>query len=228
MSKSFYDDSWKEGYDLRSSSELISEVNWSEIITKKEYEDILIHILRKPREHIPEPEPEIVQPEAYLPPTHPIPRPLPPILHPPFSQSQSYSQAPYSQGNRVQSEGAIFPMIPYESQEDQLIPNQTLNPYSYNLPTSYHSHPMSRPQSSLYFQPPSWRPPYGNAYPQSALHGYSMPDTFPKSYSTTVTPYSHTLPNDHFGDPHRHPLALGSTKALTRQFPYRAPSRSAG
>ncbi|KAJ5523829.1 Mg2+ transporter protein CorA-like/Zinc transport protein ZntB [Penicillium frequentans] len=225
MSRSFYDDSWKEGYDLQSNSELISEVNWSEIITKKEYEDILIHILRKPREHVPEPEPEIVQPEAYLPSTHPVsrpppPPPPPPILQPPFSQSQSYSQGPHGQGNRVQGEGSILPTIPYVSQENQLVLNQTLNPYSYNLPTSYPSHPMS-PQSSLYYQPPLWRPPYGNAYSQSALHGYSMTDSFSakgNKYLTAVTPYRHTLFNEH---------SVTSTKALTRQSQYGAPSRSA-
>ena len=223
MSKSFYDDSWKEGYDLQTKSEIISEANWSEIGENNEYEDILIHIRRKPREQAPEPKPEIVQPEAYLPSRQfvpPLPPPPPgPILHPSFSQYQPYTQTP-----KVQSNGTILPTMPYGSQENQPVHNQGLYPYPYSLPASYLSQPLS-PQSSLYYQPSLWRASYGTTYPYSALHGYSAADTFSakgKNALTTSTPFYHRIPNDH------HLPAPESTKALIRQFPHSAPSRSTG
>lgn len=213
---------------MQTKSELISEANWSGIGENNESEDILIHIRRKPREQVPEPKPEIVQTEAYLPSRQLVPPPPPPppgpILHPSFSQNQPYSQTPHGQGNKVQSNGAILPTMPYGSQENQLVHNQGLYPYPYSLPASYLSQPLS-PQSSLYYQPSLWRPSYGNAYPYSALHGYSAADTFSakgKNALTTSTPFHHRISNDP-----RLP-APESTKALIRQFPHSAPSRSTG
>lgn len=212
MSKSFHDDSWKEGYDLQSNSELISEMNWSEIAKGRENEDIVIHIRLRPREHLPEPEPEIVQapPTQLVPP--PPPPPPPPVFPPSFSQAQSHSQVPLGQENGVQSDGFILPTMPYGPPGNQLVHNQGLNPYySYSLPASYFSPPMSLQPRFSYDQSLYRQSPYGNAYPYSAPYGYYPADmpSVKANHSLAIAAPFHT----HRG-PH-HPFAVESKKALT-------------
>ncbi|KAJ5677098.1 Mg2+ transporter protein CorA-like/Zinc transport protein ZntB [Penicillium maclennaniae] len=48
MLPAFLNDSWRDEYELRVDSELVSEGNWSEILRERDENDVTIYISMKP------------------------------------------------------------------------------------------------------------------------------------------------------------------------------------
>lgn len=164
MSRSFYDDSWKESYDLQFKNELLSEKNWCENVKETGTEDMVIHIRLK--QHPPEPEPEIIHPSSYAP-THlaPPPPPILPIIPPTNPQSQYDIESNIA----AQCHTSALATIPYGPPGSQVAPQQDPNTYSFRLPPSYLSQPARfqprfRPNHFAYGQHSS----YGNTSNYSA------------------------------------------------------------
>ncbi|KAJ5924390.1 Mg2+ transporter protein CorA-like/Zinc transport protein ZntB [Penicillium verhagenii] len=200
LSRSLYDDSWKEGYDLQSNHETISERNWSEFFKKKKRQDFVIYIRRKLREHDLEPEAEVVQPPAYFPPT------------------QLHSQIPLAQGNIVQGDGVVLPGMPYGSLENQFVHQQGLRPYPFNPPAPHFPQSMPMPPYPFsYEMSPYTKSPYENAYPYPTIYHSNTTDILPakaENSLTRFTPNQNRYPYCHSNGPSYHPSALENTKAL--------------
>lgn len=245
MSRSFYDDYWRGRYDLQSNGELVSEMNWSEIVKEKENEDIVIRIRLKNREHVsdhgsePElelesdPEIEMIQPQTYAPPTQLAPlAPLaPPVLPPSFFRTPAHSQVSLGQQNDVQSDGFALPSITDGQPGNQFVHKHGLNSYSYSPPAPYLPRPLSPQLNFSYPHIPYSQFPYGNAYLHSDPYGYSSADTpsaSPIEALTRVTPFRHTRPYFYpRADSHYTPT-LGGAKPLTSQHIQSAPAHFAG
>ena len=246
MSKSFYDDSWKGSYDLQSNGELVSEMNWPEIVKGIADQDIVIRIRLKNKEHLsgpqpetgsetgsepePEPEPEVVQPQTYVPSTQLAP-PAPSVLLPSTSRPPAPGQMSPGQRNGVQSARYALPAITYEQPENHLVHKHGLNPYLYSLAASYIPQPLNPQLSFSYPQSAYMQLPYGDGYPHTTTYQYGLADTpsaKPIDSLTRVTPFRRTRPYTYYrGDSHYTPMLKG-TKALTSQLAHNVPSRLAG
>ena len=180
LSRSFYDDSWKESYDLQHKTEFLSENNWCANVKEGALEDIVIHIRLKLKQSLSVPDPEIVQSPAYAPP-HPATHPPPPSALPSiFSPPKRYNEFYPGKENGARGDGYALPTFPYERPGSQLVQRPDLNPYASHFPVSYLPQPTScHPYRSL--GSPYGQLPYENPYIYSTLGAYRTPDvTLPK------------------------------------------------